>query len=275
MSLLALELAREIRAAGRYPDSDARFRAAARSLPDEAWLAHYTSLYQFFPGDLEVLADRARRMLVRWPDEPRLHALLGDVARQRRQWAPAAAAFEVAARLAPGHAGYAGKAARARCFETVERGRVRGGVPLEIAVVNLDRNPEKMAEVSRQFEGAGVRRIGGVEGGRLGAAAVRRLAGDAGAPRGTLGCFVSHAAAWEELVVSGDGHRLIVEDDVMSLFDMPVGLEELGVPAGFELCFVNDRMEPGFDACGGGGGGGDGVWGDGAGSGDAGVPSGG
>lgn len=247
MSRLALDLAREIRATGRYPDSDPRFRAAARDLPDEEWLAHYSGLYQFFGGDLDMVGARARALLGRWPSEARLHGLLGDVARQRRDWDGAAVAFGEAARLTPGDGSYGRRAAGARCCERVERGRARGGAALEVAVVNLDRNGEKMAEVVRQFGEAGVRRVAGVEGSRLAGAAVRRLTGDGGAPRGTLGCFVSHVAAWEELVVSGDGHRLIVEDDVIALFEMPVGLEELGAPAGFDLCFVNDRMEPPFD----------------------------
>lgn len=247
MSPLALELAREIRAAGRYPDSDARFRAAARALPDEDWLAHYSGLYQFFGGDLEAIGARARMLLGRWPEEARLHAILGEVARQRRDWVSAAAAFGEAARLAPDEGVDERKAAGARCCERVERGRVRGGTALGASVVNLDRNAEKMAEVVRQFRGTTVGRIAGVEGSRLAEAVVRRLTGDAGAARGTLGCFVSHAAAWEELVVSGDGHRLIVEDDVIPLFEMPVGMEELALPAGFELCFVNDRMEPLFE----------------------------
>ena len=63
-------------------------------------------------------------------------------------------------------------------------------------------------------------RSAGIEGRRLPAAAVRRLGGDP-QMRGTLGCFLSHAGAWEAIVERGDDQCLIVEDDVIPLLDLP------------------------------------------------------
>lgn len=62
--------------------------------------------------------------------------------------------------------------------------------------------------------------------------------------RGTLGCFLSHAGAWEAMLERGDAYCLIVEDDVIPLLDLPAGLARLGLPAGFDLVFVNDRIAP-------------------------------
>ncbi len=65
--------------------------------------------------------------------------------------------------------------------------------------------------------------------------------------RGTLGCFLSHAAAWEAMLDRGDAHCLFVEDDVIPLLDLPATLETLAVPPGFDLLFVNDRIAPCLD----------------------------
>src|SRR3954465_1527178 len=62
---LALELKRDLKAALHYPESDPRFRRAARFLPDTEWLAHYTALYAYHGEDLEELDRRARAMLER------------------------------------------------------------------------------------------------------------------------------------------------------------------------------------------------------------------
>ena len=78
------------------------------------------------------------------------------------------------------------------------------------------------------------------------AAAVQRLGGDPHM-RGTLGCFLSHAGAWEAMLNRGDDHCLIVEDDVIPLLDLPADLDRLGLPDGFDIVFVNDRIAPRLD----------------------------
>ena len=249
---LGLELRGSMKAALHYPDSDPAFRRAARSLPDAEWLAHYTALYAYHLDDLDALDARARRMLHAIPGNPALHALLGDVARQRRDWPTAEAAFAEAHRLDPVHE-YAAKRGAAALHQRVARtvaARPDEGEPLAVAVINLDRNGERREWIGRMFPG--VHRIPAVEGSRLPAAAVSRLLsqpGDEGG-RGTLGCFLSHAAAWDWARIQGLPHLLVIEDDVIPLMDLPRTVGPLGLPPGYDLCFVNDRLEPRIDPAG-------------------------
>ena len=248
---VALELKRDLKAGLHYPDSDARFRRAARALPDEAWLEHYAALYAFHGSDLAAIDARAWALLARWPRDARLWAIRGDVARQRRDWAGAAEAFATALRLDPVMPGVAERAASARLYTRLAGSAwADAGEAYAVSVLNLERNAERMVEIERQFAGSGApwRRLAGIEGGRLAGAAVARLTGDRAAPRGTLGCFLSHAAAWEALLARGDACALVVEDDVIPLLDLPARLGGLGLPEGWELVFVNDRLAPRGDA---------------------------
>ena len=264
---LALELKRDLKAGYHYPDSDPRFRRAARHLPDAAWLEHYAALYAFHGSDLVAIDARARALLEVWPGEPRLHAILGDVARQRRDWVEAADRFERAKALEPGVPEHGLKAVAARRFRALAAAGWAEAGGLGVFAVNLDRNPERMVELGRQFAGVAVQRVAGVEGGRLSGAAVRRLTGDAGSPRGTLGCFLSHAAAWESFLAGSWSHGLFLEDDVIPLLAVPGGVGAL--PAGGVRALLRERS----DGAARGGGAGDG--GAAAGCGDAGVSSGG
>ena len=249
---LGLELRASMKAALHYPDSDPAFRRAARSLPDREWLAHYSALYAYHMDDLETLDARARRMLRASPGVPALHGLLGGVARQRRDWSGAEAAFAEAHRLDPAHPDYAAKRDAAALYQRVARtlaARPDDGDPLPVAVINLDRNGERRHWIERLFPG--VHRIAAVEGSRLPGAAVARLLGQPGdaqpgdgGGRGTLGCFLSHAAAWDWARSAGLPHLLVIEDDVIPLLDLPRRVGKLGLPPDYDLCFVNDRLEP-------------------------------
>jgi GR25 family glycosyltransferase involved in LPS biosynthesis len=244
---LALELKHDLKAGWHYPDSDARFRRAARRLPDEAWLEHYAGLYAFHGSDLDAIDARARALRLRWPENSRLEAILGDVARQRRDWPEAERAFTAAMRLDPADTECGHRARSAHLYARLAaRPWPDAGPAYAIAVVNLDRNAERMVEIDRQFAGSAPprRRIPAVEGSRLPGAAVRLLTGVETAPRGTLGCFLSHAAAWEALLASGDEAALIVEDDVIPLLDLPARLGGLNLPEAWDIVFVNDRLEP-------------------------------
>lgn len=239
---VALELKRDLKAGWHYPESDPQFRRAAASLPDEEWLAHYSSLYAYHGEDLDVLDRRAGDVLGRRPGDPAVLAILGDVASQRRDWAGSEAAFAAAYAAEPREE-YRLKRDTAAMYRRLRLGGK--GAAYAIAFVNLDRNPEREAELRRQFAGSApaLHRCAGVEGRRLPEAAVRRLGGDPYL-RGTLGCFLSHAGAWEAMLERGDAHCLIVEDDVIPLLDLPASLNDFGLPAGFELVFVNDRIAP-------------------------------
>ena len=250
---LALQLKQELKAALHYPDSDPAFRRAARGLPDAEWLAHYGALYAFHMDDLAPLRARAQKVLGAQPTNPRLHALLGDVARQQRDWLVAEARFAEAHRRDPAHPEYADKRDAAALYRRVARtlaARPDGGAPYATAVINLDRNTERRSWIERLFPG--VHRIPAVEGSRLPAAAITRLLsqpGDANG-RGTLGCFLSHAAAWDWVRTSGTPHCLVIEDDVIPLLDLPARTGPLDLPPRYDICFVNDRLEPRIDPTG-------------------------
>jgi len=251
---LALELKRDLKAGHHYPDSDPQFRCAARHLPDSEWLAHYTALYAYHMDDLDVLGQRTAELLQRRPDHAALHALGADVARQRRDWVKAAKGFAAAARLDPGNMEYPAKRDAALMYQRVGAWfgeQPQHGAFYGIAFVNLDRNTERRAWIERLFGNgpAPLFRIPGVEGSRLPLPAVQRLLDAPTDPalRGTLGCFLSHAAAWESLALQGLDHLLVIEDDVIPLVDLPTRLGPLGLPPGYDVCFVNDRLEPRLD----------------------------
>ena len=248
---LALELKRDLKATWRYPDADPQFRRAARHLPDAEWLAHYTALYAYHMDDLDALHRRATAMLNSSPDHAPLHALRADVARQRRDWPAAAEGFAVAQRLDPANVEYDAKRRMALMYGRVGawfQKQPPHGDAYGIAVVNLDRNTERYAWTERLFGHGPVplHRVPGIEGSRLPTSAVHHLGGDP-AMRGTLGCFLSHAAAWDSLAARGLSHLLVIEDDVIPLADLPARLGLLGLPPGYDICFVNDRLEPRLD----------------------------
>ena len=239
----ALELRTDLAASGRYPESDPVFRRAARHLPDGEWLAHYSSLYTFNPSDLAWLAGRARACLRAHPGDARAHRLLGEVLLQRRHWA--AAERHLKTGLSSEEA--AAKHALAGLYRRLGRLVHVAELDYAIALINLDRNPSRYRAVMHDFRGsaAPIFRVAGVEGRLLPEPAVRRLVGhDDGTMRGTLGCFLSHASAWETMLARGLPRCLIIEDDVVPLLPLPASLGLLNLPAGFDLCFVNDRLQP-------------------------------
>jgi len=119
------------------------------------------------------------------------------------------------------------------------------GADYAVLVINLDQSPERMERTKAAFSRSPVplRRIPGVYGGYIPSAACRALTGGA-SRKGTLGTFLAHVAAWEAVVASEFGHSLIVEDDAAPIMDLPARVADFGIPAGFDLCFVNERMQP-------------------------------
>ncbi len=239
----ALALRADLAALGRYAEGDPVFRQARRRFPDGPWVAHVSSLYAFPQGELPSLIARARTLASARPDEPALHTLLGDMLNQARDYAGAASAY--AGDRRPEARAWE---AQARSRETLRRWLAQAppsGPATDIAVINLDRNTDRLTELDRQFSACLPHRfrVPGVEGSRLSAAAIGRLGGDA-AMRGTLGCFLSHAAAWEAMLARGLAQCLIVEDDVIPLFDLPAQWGMFGVPDEADICFVNDRLAP-------------------------------
>ncbi len=243
----ALELRADLRSHGLYSEADPAFRLAARSLPDEEWLAHYSALYTFYPGDLTWLARRARSLLGSQPEDRRAHRLLGEVLLQQRRWH--AAERHLAQGPASGEP--AVKQALAGLYRRLGRLERSGAADYAIAMINLASNPGRLRTMTRLLRDVPVPwfRVAGVEGRLLPKAAMRRLVGQADPTmRGTLGCFLSHVSAWDTMVARGLPHCLIIEDDVEPLLPLPAGLGALGLPPDFDVCFVNDRLQPRWPA---------------------------
>ena len=249
---LALELKQDLKAALHYPDADPLFRRAARSLPDAEWIAHYSKLYAFHGSDLDAIEARADVLGGQDPANGKVLAILGDVARQRRDWDQAEAMFSAAVTFDPASDMFdhwVPKIDEARRYQRAVQAmqaEPMSGPPYAILCINLDRNPERWDEIARQFGAfpAPLHRISAIEGSRLDVAEVMRLTGAADSPRGTLGCFLSHRAAWQALLDQGLEHALVIEDDVIPLLDLPPRAGPLHLPPDYDVCFANDRIDP-------------------------------
>ncbi len=238
-----LELRRALLAGYHYPDCDPAFRASTRHMPDDVWFAHYRDLALFHPADLAALRARAERLLAEGADVAALHGLLSHIATQQKDYAAAMA--HLALSDAPDRASR-GAALGVYWHMAEWIGRApKDGPSYAVAVINLDRNPGRLAEMHRGFSRSVplLHRIPGVLGSALPDSEVQRLGGNP-EMRGTLGCFLSHVAAWTWMLAQGLSHCLVVEDDVTVLLDLPAGLGALNLPAEFDLCFVNDRLQP-------------------------------
>ena len=248
---IALDLRHDLEQAWHSADSDPAFRRAAASMPDEVWLEHYCASLALPSGELDGIDARARAVRVDRPGEGRIEALIGHVARDRRDWAEAARAYGAACVLDPGHAGWPGIAAECRQYArlAVPASGVGGVADHEVFVINLDRNVDRLTDIGRRFAGFPVlpQRIAAVDGTRLARAAVAGLAAR-DAPRGTLGCFLSHAAAWERLLAGRAESALVLEDDAQPMLELPTRFAALGLPPGWDVIWVNQRMQPQADA---------------------------
>lgn len=243
----ALELKSDLASDFHYSESDPLFRRAARALPDREWLAHYADLTTFYTADLPFLEARAKAMLAKRPTDPDVRIMLGNVLLQQRRWAAAERHFAAM----PETPDIAMKQALAGLYRRLSSAprpdTVAEAIPYEIAVLNLDSNVSRWRDIQRAFRRSQppIVRISAVRGSLLPAAAAHLLAGDPGAmARGTLGCFLSHAAAWEAMLARGLPHCLVIEDDVVPQLPLPSTLDALCPPEGYDLCFVNDRMQP-------------------------------
>ena len=243
----AVALKHNLAKLGQYAEADPVFRQARLAFPDATWLAHMASLYAFPQAELPALLSRAHALAIAQPDNVETHLLLGHMLRQARDYAGAAAAYTAAhaRQLHPETEWLAHDARRYHALARHLQNAPAIGPALSIATINLDRNSGRLAELGRQFRHCHPPRfrVPGVDGSRLSVAAVQRLGGDP-AMRGTLGCFLSHTAAWEAMLARGLPHCLIIEDDVIPLLDLPLHWGVFGLPDGWELCFVNDRLAP-------------------------------
>ena len=239
----ALQLKAHLAALGRYAEADPVFRAARAVFPDDVWLAHMASLHAYPQGELPTMIQRAEALVAEIPNDGRAARLSGNLLLQVRDYSGAAAAFASAT-----DSDSALRRQSALCNivlnERLADAPATGPAP-SIAILNLDRNPDRLLETEAQFASCRMPRfrVPGVEGARLPRPAVLKLGGDP-ARRGTLGCFLAHAAAWEMMLADHLSHCLVVEDDTMPLLDLPDRWGFFGLPDELDLCFVNDRMAP-------------------------------
>ena len=91
---------------------------------------------------------------------------------------------------------------------------------MHIYLINLARRPDRLAAMTAQAAGAGLAldRVEAVDARVADMGVLDRWFADGGPlgeiPRGDKACLLSHRAAWEMLVGSGESHAVFLEDDV-------------------------------------------------------------
>jgi hypothetical protein len=111
---------------------------------------------------------------------------------------------------------------------------------VDLYAINLDRDRERLDRLSAALDGRGFRtvRIAAVRGSSLPAAAVAFVPGAATLGPGTLGCFLSHLRAWEEIAGSGTPAAIVLEDDALPLPALRAGAAGLA-ESGRDLVFIH------------------------------------
>jgi GR25 family glycosyltransferase involved in LPS biosynthesis len=118
------------------------------------------------------------------------------------------------------------------------------GMTLPVYVLNLDRDTDRLAAMSRQIARhdflAGIR-VPAFAGRQLPDHACHILTGNPWSHhyKGTLGCFISHMMAWQKIAAHKQAFALVAEDSaVFSHIDL---LRHIAIPADAELVFCNRR----------------------------------
>ncbi|MCE8535821.1 heparinase II/III family protein [Ruegeria pomeroyi] len=118
-------------------------------------------------------------------------------------------------------------------------------VPDLVRVINLDEDRPRLEPLQEKASdlGYGLQRVGGVRGLYLPELLLRTIPGAAKMERGTLGCFLSHLRAWEEIANGPDACGFIVEDDVKFADWMPRGLSAKVAASPYDLVICNRRIQ--------------------------------
>jgi glycosyl transferase family 25 len=126
---------------------------------------------------------------------------------------------------------------------------------MRIFLINLDRSPDRLAFMTAQLEVLGLQaeRLPAVDGNNVDPSPHS----SSGLRPGEIGCFLSHRAAWQRLVASGDTFALVLEDDVRLSQALPDVLDvvtKLGGNAGiFKLDTSGRSIAVDADSVAGGG----------------------
>ncbi len=92
---------------------------------------------------------------------------------------------------------------------------------MKVYCINLDRRPDRLAHMTEQFERLGIDfiRVPAVDGQDPGVWTEAKKCGVGFVGKkmsdGAYACFQSHRKIWQMLIESGDGHAMVLEDDVL------------------------------------------------------------
>lgn len=248
-----LALGLDLKSAGRITEADETLGRGARAHPDALWLGFHWALLALDEGRLVVAEERARKLLDRFED-PQCFELLGDIAVQRRDMRTAERAYATAVTNAPSNGNCTEKLNFARAYNRLAQSFPKPPTRLDdfyeqadyaVLVINLDHNPDRLeaTEEALRTSPVPVYRVPGVRGGYLPTTACEHLTRGTDVKKGTLGTFLAHVAAWEFAAGLKFEHCLIIEDDARPIIDLPFQISALQIPADFDVCFVNERMQ--------------------------------
>jgi GR25 family glycosyltransferase involved in LPS biosynthesis len=250
---------------GNDTDADELHSRAIVCFPNEFWIVYSWILYAWVKRNYSDADQRSMpvlSLLTRLPsklsdDQKRIaFGLLGSLSMKRHAFLEAVSYFRHAYSLAPQDPTLAKLVAHANlCVRaygpdklTSSVGRVRPRrADYNVLVINLDRDTERFQNLCIRFRNSPIdlERLPGVYGSYLPrvALAAMRISSLAG----TAGCMLSHVKAWETVVTRGLEVCLVIEDDALPLINLPDCFKSLGVPSDFDICFINERMEPILD----------------------------
>jgi len=180
-----LGIALDLWSAGRSAESEEVFRNAAALFPDAFWIDFNWALLAFKDRRLDIAEQRARRLQDRFADRRETFELLGDIAVQQRDMRSALRHFEIALSREPDDENCKRKMFRAALYHRISERFPNTPWPAElreksdycIFFLNLDDSLERRARLEADFAGSPVpiRRVPGVRGSQLPAAARKRL----------------------------------------------------------------------------------------------------
>jgi GR25 family glycosyltransferase involved in LPS biosynthesis len=119
--------------------------------------------------------------------------------------------------------------------------------PTPVFFINLEEDNSRRQNMIDQFDTLPTfepRLVPAIEGKKLPNAACLRLVNNRNwiQYKGTIGCFLSHVAAWEQVAALDDQYAVVLEDDVnVSRLELLYTLE---IPSDADIIFLNDRMAP-------------------------------